>query len=87
MKARSAGAAGRRAFFIEADGASGMQTKRAWRKQAEGEELHHLAATVTTSMLNAIEELATRERISRSYAAGKLVELGVQVERQRKKAK
>ncbi len=54
-----------------------MLTKRKWRKQAQGEELHHLAVTVTTPVLNAIEELAARERTSRSYAGGRLVELGL----------
>lgn len=51
-----------------------MQTKRKWRKPAEGDELHHIAVTVTTTTLDAIEEQAAHDRVSRAWAAGKLIE-------------
>jgi hypothetical protein len=42
-----------------------------------GEALHHVAISVATDVLDAIEELADRERISRAHAGGELIELGV----------
>jgi hypothetical protein len=64
-----------------------MKTQRSWRKRhhaSDGAALHTVAVSVTTDVLNAVEELATRERVSRAWAGGKLVELGLLTRQQTK---